>query len=311
MQSTFYCHDSLDKTFVEICMCGGIPVKTYDASLTLSDSDFFVCSAHALLTEDAGLPTENIRAAHILVVAERSAETERAILDKGLALLLTRDQFLTHAAALAKKWPVQKVSLLCIGTGQSDADIIKNIGNLFGYSAECAASIDETLSLLNENIVLVIHDLSCQQIDQFQFVKRMSHSSLKSLPYIAYKSSGSRIDVNDIQSGIKSFTRMILSQNEAHALLAVNLFKKEYYPLVSRLASQQGGDLELFGTESLKKIYFAHNDSFFSEHHDSVCSSVDDCSTVCNDMESLIARFECIRWLVEKKDTALRINGAS
>jgi hypothetical protein len=311
MQSTIYCHESLDTTFFEKCAGLGLPVKPYDASRLFSDDDYFVCSEKLLLTESSLLQTGNIRAEHILVVAERSVAAERAMLDKGLALLLTHDQFIKHAALLAQKRDIQNGSLLCIGTGQSDTQLIRCIGNLFGYETVHSSNLEESLAAVNENITLVIHDLSCRQIDLFQFVKRMSHSALKSLPYIACKSSGARIDVSDIQSGIKSFTRMILSPDEVYALLAVNLFKKEYYPLMSRLASRQDSDLELFGVESIKKIYFAHNDSFFSEHHESVCASVDDSRMACGEIESLIARFECIRWLVEKKDTAPRIHDAS
>jgi hypothetical protein len=255
---------------------------------------------------------ENLSAkgVRVFVSGTVSSEAELRLVEAGIPCFAEDAVYEANLPGIFTLPNADNGSLLIIGAGSSAKKILSVIAETSGCRCEYADSLEQSVEKMNNSHLMVIHDLSCEGVPLLQFVKRMSHSALKSLPYIAYKSSGQRIDMNDLQSGIKNYTRVILSQRECYAQTAMILFKKAYYPLLSELCLRNEKELRIFSEESLKKVYFTHQDVFFAEHAEKFSADISDGSVVMEKIKILCGRFLLFRRLMNTSDNLLRISEA-
>lgn len=246
----------------------------------------------------------------VFVSGDASPDAEAALVDAGISRYADDAVYLKNLSGIFTVPETDSGTLLIIGASSSAKKILSVIAETSGYRCEYADTLEETVSKMNDSYPMVIHDLSCADVPLLQFVKRMSHSALKSLPYIAYKSSGQRIDMNDLQSGIKNYTRVILSQRECYAQTAMILFKKAYYPLLSELCLRNEKELSVFTGESLKKIFFTRQDIFFAEHAEIFAAGVSAGGETMEKIEIVCGRFALFHRLMRTSDNLPRISGA-
>jgi hypothetical protein len=310
MSSSLYIHSSVSPSLSD-AVRNRFQVQDFSPEGDLSPDGAAVLFG-AGCVEIAISSSERLAGTHsrVFVSGGVSGETERLLLGAGISRYAEDSVYLRNLPGIFSVSAPDRGSVLILGAGAAAKRIISSIAETFGCVCVFADTLEDAVSMMNDSYLAVIHDLSCADIPLLQFSKRMSHSALRSLPYISYKSSGQRIDINDLQSGIRKYTRVILSLRECYVQTASILFKREYYPLLASIYRKNEKECAVFADESLKKIFFTHHDVFFPDRVDRFFPDISDSAETMDKIRDLCGRFSSFSGLMNVRDDARDLNGA-
>jgi CheY-like chemotaxis protein len=306
--SSIYIHKSIN------CSLRNALLRFFDSvsEIDIEDPSSFDLSSIVILdysyleTAPDGKVAEILeRGIHPFIAAEKMKPEIPALMKQlGIARFSDYGSMIQNAQLLfCEKDSVKTGTIILIDENEITGRMLGSIADLFGYSLERVSNLEACISRIAFSPDIVLHNLAFGGIDRYQFTKRMSYSNLTQIPYIAFKSDGARIALEDIQCGIQRFTRMILSLEETYSVLAMNLFRREFFGRMAKANEiAEFSDNAISGIESLKKIFFAHQDLFYSENSLPLVERIIDENGKFLLPAKSLAKMSCLRWLIKGKD---------
>jgi len=132
------------------------------------------------------------------------------------------------------------------------------------------------------------------------FVRKGSVTNLfRTVPYIAFKSSGEGVSLNEINAGIGRLTGYILSEEEVWSVVVFNLFRKELYSGIDHFSrSVKMRENSEIAQEPLRKIFFSKEAHFFSAANKGAARALLSSGYTLSAISESISRMHYLEWLI-------------
>ena len=248
---------------------------------------------------------------HVITYSDKvDNDLKKFLLQKGIADIYNERSFQYFSSYVSllrdQRTSGTAGSILILDDDPCVTAILRSILHRFHYTTVITPTLHDFFEELPRiTPALILMGLSTKKFDIQAFVKTAhGDSSLKRAPFIAYKKPDDGIFIHELISGIRRYTKVILSPEELYSLLIHIAFRREIAPYIGSLStSLDFSEFSMLTGAPLSQMYYNLGVDLCSAEYIFSEEKISQIHTIIDNISAAIVKAESIKWLTGDNET--------